>query len=305
MNASDRKFNDALKLITDLSQTAVGIAGKIGQQMKTENENQATADFYRDQALGFNRPNAIEQASENLGAQAQDVTMQTIQQQQLSDATQVEKLGGFDLGARLKGQNTWYKNTYLRLYAGAMGKDFGKSNLLALQQEQQQSPDKEYIIDGKPVPISEIDLSDSTQLDKALSARIPEVLKANGLEGYSTTLLNDFYKNTSESIQQTVGTIRNAQIQTETADRIDTSKNIFRLDATPLNAKMVYTTMTQSGLSNAAAREGMWKTWATTSDEEFASSAGCLLSPSPISEASASGASAPSEYSSFTSSSSS
>ena len=269
MTAGDKKFNDALNLITSLSQTAVGIATKVGAQMQQESVNQATADFYKDQALGFQGPNAIEQATENLGAQAQDVAMQTIQQQQLSDATQIERSGGVDLGAKLKGQNSWYKNTYLKLYAGEMGKDFGKANLLALQQEQVETPDKEYVIDGELVPVSQIDLSDSEQLDKALSARIPEVLKSNGLDEYSTTLLNDFYKNSAQSIQQTVGTIRDAQIETETADRVDTAKSIFRLDATPLNSKMVYNTLTQSGVSNAAAREGMWKAWEGTSDQEF------------------------------------
>ena len=63
--------------------------------------------------------------------------------------------------------------------------------------------------------------------------------------------------------------MRGNEINELKADRRDKANSIFNLDPTPLNAKMVYTTATQSGMSNAESRQVMAGQWNNLSDEDF------------------------------------
>lgn len=282
MNSSDKRFNDALNLVTDLSKTAIDAAVSIKGEANKRTTNQAESDATRDYAMGNQAPSLsgdydADKSSQfnssvtDLGAKQQDIANTTIQLKQESSATQMGLTGFPDVEARLKNQNSLYKQTYTKTIAGFYGKSYGQETLVELQQEQSDNPDKTYIIDGEETAISELDLSKSETLKKVLQARIPEFLKQRGLNEYSSVGLGDFYKNAILSTDQVVGTIRGAEINEQKEDRRDKAKTIFQMEPNPLNAKFLYTTLTQSGLSNAEARKGMWQQWAQLPEAEFRS----------------------------------
>ena len=276
MNSKDKRFNDALSLVTSLSKTAISTATKIGQGIKTDSENRAVADANKLIATGVQpgtaTPEAIKKATSNIGAGQQTIALETTQLKQMSDATTVGKVGtveAVDLEAYLKGQNGWYRNTFIKTYAAQQGKDFGRQTLAKLQEQKLQDPNSTISMYGEDVPISSVDLGNPSELEEAIQSSIPGFLKQEGLDGYSDTMLADFYKNVASSTQQTVGTIRSAQIATQKKDIIDNAEGIFRMDATPLNAKMLYTTYTQSGLSAKEARVKMTEQTAVLPQDEF------------------------------------
>lgn len=280
MNSSDSKFNEALDLVTKLSKTAFNVAGKLQDAENQKQIEAGTAAANEDRLLGTQNPNSladydqnnnavVENATTELGAQQQANANTVIQMEQESAATQMGIAGYPDMEARLKGQNPLYKEAYLKTWAGHEGKTYAQTTLVELQQEQIDNPKKTYNIDGEDIAIGEIDLGKSELLKKVLQARVPEFLKSRGLSEYSSLGLGDFYKNAISSVDQVTGTIRSAEISEQKLDRQDKAKTIFQLEPTPLNAKFLYTTLTQSGLSNAAARKGMWQQWSQLPEAEF------------------------------------
>ena len=280
MNSSDSKFNEAIDLVTKLSKTAFSVAGKFQDAENLKQTEAGTADANQDMLLGTQNQNAladydqnnqavVQNATAGLGAQQQANANTVIQMEQESAATQMGIAGYPDMEARLKGKNPLYKEAYLKAWAGNEGKTYAQTTLVELQQEQIDNPKKTYNIDGEDIAIGEIDLGKSELLKKVLQARVPEFLKSRGLEEYSSLGLGSFYKNAISSVDQVTGTIRSAEISEQKLDRQDKAKTIFQMEPTPLNAKFLYTTLTQSGLSNAAARKGMWQQWSQLPEAEF------------------------------------
>ena len=275
VNASDKKFNDALSLVTKLSTTAANFATQIGDKIKVESEAAAEAAFFEQKAKGysgFTPEKAIEQQEIDLGAETQDGAYQEVLAKQRSVATQIGKEGGPEarsMESFLKGQNGYFQNKFRKLYAADLGKNYAKTEISRIQQLKIDKPDSQIIIDGKPVAVSTLDLGDPQTAGKVISAGIPDFLKKNGLDGNSNLVLGGFYKETAASTQQIVGTLRNAEIEVQKQDTIDQSESIFRLDATPLNAKELYTTYTQEGLSAKESRSRLVDQLTTLPQDQF------------------------------------
>ena len=280
MNSSDKKFDDALKLVTNLSKTAFNTAGKLQDQYNTSQEELGKADALQYQAYGDQAPNLtgnLEQDQDNsvaastadLGGKQQEIATQVIDLNQQSQATQIGLMGAPDLEARLKDKSYFYKQGYIKALAGVEGKNFGTTQYNRLLEEQTNNPDKTYVVDGKEQRIADIDISKSENLKKVLQASLPEYIKERGFDKYSSLGLGDFYKNVIASTDQVVGTVRSAEISEQKLDRQDQATSMFQLEPTPINAKLLYTTYNQSGLSNAAARKKMVEQWSTLSEEDF------------------------------------
>ena len=174
-----------------------------------------------------------------------------------------------NIGAYTKGRNQFYDNKFRSLYAADEGRNYGPKLIQQIQQDQLDNPTKTYNFRGEQVEIGKLDISKSDVLNDLLTGQIQPYLKERGLEQFSGIMLDGFYKNSADSITQSVGTIRNAEIQEQKLDRQDKAKSIFRLDPTPINAKLLQTTLTQSGLSEKQARDGLVSQLQGISDQEF------------------------------------
>ena len=292
MNKKDARFNDALKLITDLSKTAIQATAQIKTAFAEEDQAKANLEFAKRKAEGtlFIDPatskEALSKAAGMLGANTQHNALVSVQLKQQSDATQIGYLGtpqAIDIEAKYKNESSVFRNELRRLVAGDIGKNYANQRLAFLQQQQQQNPDFEVEVDGAIKRIGDVNLNDSQQVQAVLQSGISEVLKQNGLEEQSDFFLKDFYQNASKGIQQTVGTLRNAEIKAQTADRLDNAAGIFRLDPTPINAKLLYTTLTQSGQSAKQARTGMWAQFTSIPDRDFEAVAAMPFGPNNLS----------------------
>lgn len=275
VNAGDKKFNDALNLITNLSSTAAKFATTIGNQIKSESQSAAQSDFYKQQALGYPglaTPKAIQQGSDDLAGKQQEVAFQTEQLKQHSAATQIGREGtpeARSLESFLKGRNGYYQTEFRKLYAADLGKNYAAQELARVQELKLNQPDSQLIIEGKPVAVSSLDLGDPQTANKVITAGIPGFLKKNGLDGDSNLIVGGFYKETAASAQQIVGTLRNAEIEVQKADIVDKAESIFKLEASPLNAKMLYTTYTQNGMSAKQARSRMVEQMSALPQDQF------------------------------------
>jgi predicted chitinase len=292
MNKKDARFNDALKLITDLSKTAIQATAQIGVKIAEEQKAKANLTFQQGLAEGtlFIDPatskEAMAKAEGMLGAGLQHTALTTVQHKQQSDATQIGYLGtpqAIDIEAKYKNESSVFRNELRRLVAGQIGKNYANQRLAFLQQQQQQNPDFEVEVDGEIKRIADVNLNDSQQVQAVLQGGISEVLKQNGLEEQSDFFLKDFYQNASKGIQQTVGTLRNAEIKAQTADRIDNAASIFRLDPTPINAKQLYNTLTQAGQSAKQARTGMLAQFTSIPDRDFEALGAMPFGPNDLS----------------------
>lgn len=291
MNKKDARFNDALKLITQLSKTAIQATANITSTLADEQRNLARTQYAEDVATGFQNPAtrdaSLDKATEtSLGGGAQVAKFNETQLRQQSDATQIGFLGtpqAIDVEARYKDRSPIFRDEYGKLQAADLGKNYANNYLGFLQKQQQQNPDFEVKVDGAVKRIGDVNLNDSQQVQAVLQSGVSEVLKQNGLNEKNDLFLQGFYVNAAKGIQQTVGTLRNAEIKAQTADRLDNAAGIFRLDPTPINAKLLYTTLTQSGQSAKQARTGMWAQFTSIPDRDFEAVAAMPFGPNNLS----------------------
>ena len=189
---------------------------------------------------------------------------------QQSEATQVGLNGNPNLEASIKFNNPVDRDYYVQTLGGYLGKSYGSEHYAELLKLQNEAPDTKFIVNGEEITLGSYDLNDpKPKAQDILQDTLPQYLKNKGLDGYSSLGLGDFYKNAIESTDQLVGKLRNNEIETQKQDRIDSSKQVFSMDPTPVNAKYMYTTLTQSGMSAADARKKVWQSWNTLDEKSF------------------------------------
>ena len=263
MNAKDQRFNDALELVKNLSTTAVELGTKLNDQHVERVTEEVKANLSELKATGMIA------AEKQLGGKQLDNAKTGVEFAQDSAATEIERRGKWNMGAHLKGRSPLYKTLFTKGYAASIGSNFGPEELAFLGQQQSEDPTVKYLINGEEQEIGNLDLGDPAVTEQLLRQRIAVRLKDEGLDGYNNVMLAGFYDNTAQSITQTVGTIRNAQISEQKLDRQDKAKSIFRMDPTPLNFKLLQNTLTKSGLSEKQARDGAMSQTVSLSDEDF------------------------------------
>lgn len=276
VNASDKKFNDALDLVKNLSSTASDLAVGIGNKIKAESEAAAEAAFNEQLANGFAAgqasPEAIEEKEIQAGGFKQETVLLETEARQNSIAAQFDREGTPESRAmayQMRQGNGYYKNALKKAYARHLGKNYATQELARLQELKLNNPEAEIIINGKAVAASTLDLGDPQTASMAIGAGIPGFLKKNGFEGDSNLILGGFYNEVASSQQQIVGTLRNAEIEVQKADIVDQAESIFKLEATPLNAKQLYTTYTQQGYSAKESRSKMVAQMAALPQDQF------------------------------------
>ena len=153
MRPEDKKFNDALKLVTDLSKTAVDAWVDIKGVEKGYQEKQAVADYNRYKFGGNLTAKGLEQGKENLGGQRQANVNDVIGLEQDSIATYFGLTGDAAAELAAKRRNPFYDNRLTQAVLADLGKNYVTEQGLNFEKAKTETPDKEYWFFGKKTAI--------------------------------------------------------------------------------------------------------------------------------------------------------
>lgn len=255
---SDSKFGDALKLVQDLSETAVSTFQQVDKIQNEAAQKQTDSLIQQAYSEGVKPEEVMRWLTDRVGTEAKDNANQQVGLEQESGIRQMESISP-ELAAMLRkaNGNSRVKGMLTKSYGTMFGKSYAQEQYNILLEDRAQNPDKLYTYQGKEVAIGQLNLQDPDVVRDLLSGGMRSYLSGKGLGDVSPQGLGKFYENSIQGIEQIVGQVRTAENNTFKQEAIDDTATIFKNDPTPINAQQYYITQTQNGVAPAAARQKM------------------------------------------------